>query len=154
LKALGNGTHELSRYDTAGRCIGRARWWRGETAAADWTSYAYSGTGELRTARDNKAGVTTYDYDGAHRLIHRSGAAGALSFAYDAAGNLTQTTAFPSLSYIEGNRLDRGGDAVFHHNARNHLAAIEYADRPTTSFNYDSLDMLVRIENASGCAVW
>ena len=113
LRALGNGTHELSRYDAVGRCIGRARWWRGEYAPAEWTSYQYSNAGDLRMVRDSRGGVTTYSYDGAHRVTGRTGSQSTCAYSYDAAGNLTKSPGWPSLIYAEGNRLDRGGgDAV------------------------------------------
>ncbi len=153
VRALGNGTHELSRYDATGRCTGRACWWRGESAPAEWTRYEYSGVGELRTVCDAR-GVTAYRYDAAHRVTGRDGAHGACAYGYDAAGNLTATPAWPSLSYAEGNRLERGGETVFRYNTRNHLSAIEHPVGPATVFTYDSMDMLVRVDHASGCAVW
>jgi RHS repeat-associated protein len=154
LRALGNGTHELSRYDAAGRCVGRARWWRGEHTPGEWTNYQYSKAGDLQTVRDSKGGITHYRYDAAHRVTGRDGSQGPCAYSYDVAGNLTAAPAWPTLRYAEGNRLDAADSTRFRYNARNHLAAIERPVGPPMRFEYDSMDMLVRVSNASGCAVW
>jgi RHS repeat-associated protein len=154
LRMLGNGTYELSRYDAAGHCTGRARWSLGDGTPAWWASYRYSPAGELSAVVDNRGGSTLHRYDAAHRLTGRDGVAGSCAYAYDAAGNLTVTPVLPALAYAEGNLLERAGETMFRYNARNHLAEIAHADGRVTAFHYDSMDLLVRVDGAEGCRTW
>jgi RHS repeat-associated protein len=154
LRLLGSGTRELSRYDAVDRCIGRARWHDGATSPACWTSYRYSPGGELAAALDDTGAATMFHYDAAHRLIARDGPTCSMGYDYDAAGNLIATPACPSLTYTEGNRLDRAGETLFRYNSRNHLSEIQHADGRVERLHYDSMDLLIRIDGAVGCDIW
>ena len=154
LRLIGNGTRELSRFDAAGRCIGRLTWRDENVALARAVIYQYSGTGELRSKHDSLRGTTTYRYDAAHRLVECSGADSSCSYLYDASGNILSKPSQPELRYGDGNRLAAGRRVTYKFNGRNHLSEIVCADGKRTQLEYDSMDLLVGVTSADGCAEW
>src|SRR5262249_36386326 len=67
-RRLSNGTSELSSYDGAGRCRGKAVD-RAPWLSPPWIrSFSYSPAGDLRTIADSDFGTVQYVYDAAHRI--------------------------------------------------------------------------------------
>ncbi len=154
LRSLGSQTHELSRFDASGRCVGRLVWRSGDAEPVWSVTYEYSGTGELLATRHSRLGTIVNRYDAAHALVEQVRGATASRFAYDAAGNVVSTPSRPELEVAEGNRLAASGAERFIYNARNHLAEILHPDGRRTVFEYDSADMLVRITGGERFGKW
>lgn len=155
LMKLGNGTSELRRFDSDGRCVGRVRWHGNRTEDAHWVRYQYSAVGELQQVTDSAQGTIAYQYDVAHRLIGetRNGER-VRRFEYDPASNLLSAPARPWMRYMEGNRLVESSSGTYQYNFRNHLAEVIDASGARTSYRYNSMDLLVKVE-WSGCNdVW
>ena len=154
LRSLGSQTHELSRFDALGRCVGRLVWHSGDTEPAWSVTYEYSGTGELLAARHSRLGTIVNRYDAAHALVEQVRGSTVLRFAYDLAGNVVSTPSRPEMQVVEGNRLAASGAERFAYNSRNHLAEIRHPDGRRTVFEYDSVDMLVRITGGERFDEW
>lgn len=147
LLCLGNGTNVLCRFDEEGRCIGRLVWPEGRTDENHCVQYQYSGTGELRRVIDSATGTAEYHYDEAHRLIGESRDGWPdQRFEYDRSGNLLSTPTCPQMHYVEGNRLATTASGVFRYNHRNHLAEQINRSNVRTTYHYDSLDLLVKVQ--------
>ncbi|CAB3787329.1 hypothetical protein LMG28688_02444 [Paraburkholderia caffeinitolerans] len=155
---LGNGLNLLCSFDAAGRCTGRLVWRDGPTEAvreARGIRYQYSAMGELQRVIDSEAGTTEYQYDAAHRLVGETREGWPVRrFQYDAAGNLLWAPDGSWMRHSEGNRLADTSSGVFHYNERNHLAQGIAADGCRTTWRYNSLDLLVRVEWSDRPEVW
>ncbi|WP_396332853.1 RHS repeat-associated core domain-containing protein [Burkholderia anthina] len=148
LLCLANGTNAVYGFNGSGTCSGRIVWSnKSRTRGPRWVQYQYSAENELRCVIDSEKNVTEYEYDAAHRLIGESRNGWAVRrFDYDRGGNLLSTLEQPWMRYTEGNRLTRSSSGEFHYNHRNHIAEeIDMSGRCTT-YHYNSLDMLVKIE--------
>lgn len=155
LLRLGNGMSLLCRFDVYGRCIGRFVWREGLAAQVRSVRYQYSAMGELRRVIDSAAGMTEYRYDAAHRLVEEVREGWAVRrFQYDPAGNLLAGPGGARMRYAEGNRLSASSSGVFGHNARNHLEHEIGADNRRTSWYYDSMDLLVKVERNDWREPW
>ncbi|OXJ09798.1 RHS repeat-associated core domain-containing protein [Burkholderia sp. HI2500] len=147
LLCLGNGTNILYTFDANGWCIGRTRWVSDQPESVHCVTYAYSATGELRSATDSATGTTEYQYDAAHRLIGetRDGFP-TRRFQYDAGGNLLSSPTCAWMRYTEGNRLSAAATSIFRYTDRNHLAENITGDDRRTVYRYDSMDLLVAVD--------
>ena len=146
LLTLGNGTKELRRFDSYGRCIGCVRWHGDRTEAAHWVRYQYSPVGELQRVTDSAQGIVLYQYDAAHRLVGESrNGMQVRRYEYDSGGNLLSTPNIPWVRYKEGNRLGESSQGTYRYNHRNHLCEIVDSAGRRTTYQYNSMDLLVKV---------
>jgi RHS repeat-associated protein len=155
LRVLGNGTREASVYDGDGRCVERIRWNERLHAEPRWTTYAYSGTGELRAVQDSRGSSCRWDYDAAHRLIGDTGTdQPARRYGHDAAGNLTLGPKTIALELAPGNLLLHAGGERLVYDDRGRLAERIDGGGRVTRYRYDSLDLLVEVGWSDRDELW
>ncbi|OXI17808.1 RHS repeat-associated core domain-containing protein [Burkholderia sp. AU15512] len=155
LVQFANGTNVLRRFDANGKCEGRIVWRGDAQADMEATHYAYSATGELLAVTSPSGDVIEYQYDAAHRLIGEKREGWPVRrFAYDPAGNLISTPEHASIRYSEGNRLATASSTRFHYNNRNHLAGQIDEDGGYTTYSYNSMDLLTRVEWSNRTDAW
>lgn len=155
LMKLGNGTSELRRFDSDGRCVGRVRWHGNRTENAHWGRYQYSPVGELQRVTDSAQGAIAFQYDAAHRLIgeNRNGER-VRQFEYDPAGNLLSAPSRSWMRYTEGNRLVESSSSMYRYNNRNHLTEEINALGDRTTYHYNSMDLLAKVTWSDRDDVW
>ncbi|KVV47943.1 hypothetical protein WK81_02465 [Burkholderia ubonensis] len=155
LLRLGNGANVLCRFDAHGRCVGRLVWPEGRPKECHRVAYQYSAMSELRRVIDSAAGSTEYLYDEAHRLIGESHDGWPVRrFEYDCGGNLLSAPTCQWMRYTEGNRLATASRGAFYYNDRNHLAEETAEDGRSTTWHYDSMDLLVKVRWSDRDEVW
>ncbi|OMG73113.1 RHS repeat-associated core domain-containing protein [Burkholderia ubonensis] len=155
LMRLGNGTNTVYAFDPEGRCIERTTWPDGRATEGHSVQYEYSATGELRRVIDSAKGATEYQYDAAHRLIGETREGWPVRrFQYDAGGNLLSTPTCSWMRYVEGNRLSEASSGVFRYNLRNHLAEEIAGDGRRTTYHYNCMDLLVKVEWSDRPDAW
>jgi RHS repeat-associated protein len=150
VRAMSNGTREVSQYDADGRCLVKVAS-RTRHPARPWSRvYHYSGEGDLVRVEDSWRGTAEYSYDAAHRLTGgRVPDREPFAFAYDAAGNLLQQPGLEGVSLRDGNRLEFANGDTFEYNPRNHVAA-RRGPAGETHFHYNELDQLTACANGAG----
>lgn len=155
LLRLGNRTNVLCGFDADGRCTGRLSWPEGGTTTIHSVQYRYSAMGELRSVIDSTRGTTEYQYDAAHRLVGETCDGRTVRrFEYDRGGNLLSMPTCQWMRYAEGNRLLSTACGSFRYNSRNHVAEqIDEHNRRTT-YHYNSLDLLTRVEWSDRQEIW
>lgn len=142
---LGNGTSVRSTYDHEGLCLRRDVWRPSESDAVRRSlRYSYSPEGELSRVEDSQSGTTEHLYDAAHRLIGVKGREG-MSIRLDRAGNILEKPGLLRADFIEGNRLRASGRERFRYDERHRLAEIAATTGESTRFEYNSLDLLIRV---------
>jgi len=160
------GITQAITYDRAGRQTS-IKAMKGSTVLTDFTASYVNAAGNdtalMQTEKNNITGVTTtYAYDSLDRLIGANGSVGSGSntytFAYDNAGNRTQTSANGSYSAIygynaanelvsaggaayggydgAGNQTSNGTGMTFTYNSRNQTASITPSGSSTQSASY------------------
>ncbi|KVC60201.1 hypothetical protein WI73_02930 [Burkholderia ubonensis] len=155
LLRLGNGTNLVCGFDAHGRCTERVVWPETRAAEALSVRYRYSAMGELRSIIDSAAGRTEYQYDAAHRLIGETREGWPRRrFKYDAGGNLLSASACSWMRYTEGNRLSAASSGVFRYNGRNHLAEESAGNGRRTTYHYNSMDLLMKVEWSDRSEAW
>ncbi|UXU91098.1 RHS repeat-associated core domain-containing protein [Burkholderia sp. S-53] len=155
LLAAANGTHILSGFDNAKRCIGQVVWNRQRDEQPLSIEYRYSATGELQRIASSTGNWKQYRYDAAHRLIEENLNGNALRrFEYDRGGNLLSTPTVTWMRYIEGNRLANSSIGTFRYNDRNHLTEFMRSDGVCITYHYNSLDLLVKVGWSDRSDVW
>ncbi|WP_437577373.1 RHS repeat-associated core domain-containing protein [Sorangium sp. So ce887] len=156
LLELGNETSVISSYDEENRCTGRAAWRKRGTSTALWSvRYTYSAEGELLRVDDNHAGVTHHIYDAAHRLVGERGPDGTTSaIAVDAAGNVREKHGLRRTEVLDGNRLLSAGRERFTYDQRDRLASWTDEAGEVTQYQYNSIDMLVRVSWSVRAEEW
>lgn len=148
-RTVSNGTSEVTKFDDAGRCVSKAVA-RVRSAGRAWVrSYSYSGEGDLLRVDDNVNGNVQYECDAAHRLVKAVYANGTQRYGYDAASNLIEQPGLHGVIIDHGNQLRAANDDLFEYNDRRHVAA-RRGQRGETRYDYDSRDMLVRVETPRG----
>ncbi len=148
-RTMPNGSSEISQYDGGGRCLLRAANLRSPVGPRT-VQYEYSPEGDLRAVRDNKLGMTEYEYDADHRLSGmRLPGREIQRIAYDPADNLLRKPGLKRARIVGGNRLvatdlddleyDDHGRVSVHRTARG-----EYR------YEYNPKGWLVRTETPKG----
>lgn len=153
LRESSNGTSELLQFDEDERLDARLVWKR--TSDGAWNAwsvrYSYTPEGDLIRIEDSARGVTQYEVDAAHRLIAETTPYGRrLVYELDAAGNVLGKPGLKQVKVDKGNRLAACNDERFEYDHRDHLARRLGRDGSSTTYTYDSFDMLTRIERADG----
>jgi RHS repeat-associated protein len=167
LRQHAGGTTELCQYDDQGKregvvlCRQFHRGVRRGIRQVRAIRYQYTAQGDLVGVFDSDRGLTRYDVDSAHRLIKEDGPDGTFAFEHDEAGNLVSKPGL-ALAVTDQNRLTWANGQEYLFNDRNHLAESrpargtrEWLDRRrpgglNVRYFYDSLDMLVRVEDEHG----
>lgn len=141
-----DGSHEDYAYDVAGNLVSY------KTRAGQIRTATYDNRNrEISFAWNDGTPGATSVYDAANRVLELNSSASALSYAYDASGQLlTETQDIPgaggarTISYTydaDGNRLTTGypsGDvASYGYSARNQLVQIDDGANPLASYAYD-----------------
>ncbi len=139
-------THELSRYDEDGNCLGRMRWSGNEQRTV---RYQYSNEGDLLEAYDTTDGQTQYEIDAAHRLVGENGPRGHVAYPLDEAGNLLGQPGLAAVTLTEGNRLTHAGTTRFTYDRRDRVC-----QQDSIRYRYDSLDQLVAVEDDAHDEAW
>ncbi len=143
LKELGNGTRELSQYDSGGRCL------RKVAAMAEGKlhvrNYRYSGAGDLLQVEDSRRGTVKYHYDAAHRLkIAERGDGRTELYANDEAGNLVLQPGLDGVRVGSGNKLKQANGEKFQYDKRDNVTLRE-SEKRTMRYEYDSFDQIIGI---------
>lgn len=147
-RTMSNGSSEVSQFDPDGRCLCKAV---SHDNDIPWLrEYRYNAEGHLVETRDNQRGTSRFNFDGSHRLV------GATfpdqdqqEFSYDRAGNLISQPGLTHVSMTSGNRLESANGDRFQYNERQHLSS-RSGRNGTTSYEYDSFDMLTDVKTGSG----
>jgi len=134
-----NGVTTTYAYDAAGRITQEA------SNDRSLTNYTYNATGDLFSKTDGNGIVTNYAYDAMHRLTGISYPADAtrnVSFAYDAAGHVTQMT-------------DAGGVTNYTHDVMGHVTSAAWSPAGsaltlTVAYGYDASGRLSTITYPTG----
>jgi RHS repeat-associated protein len=174
-RTLPLGMSETYAYDAAGQLTSRTDF-NGKT-----TSYAYDNMGRLltktpdpslgqtpvvytyntqglRASMSDATGATTYEYDALDRLKRKVAPQGALTYAYDEAGNLISTRssnanglsvnyaydALNRLSTVTDNRLG-ASQTVYDYDEVGNLSGYVYGNGVRTTHTYNSLNRLTEI---------
>lgn len=148
-RRFSNGLSETVEYSASGRCVRKTL--VDAVHFDNWERrYKHSGEDDLLEVRDSVRGVTTYQYDKAHRLILESAAdIGDRAFKYDSAGNLIHQPGLHDVVIGGGNRITFANGDRFEYNLRNHLSR---RTGPTTTleFEYDAYDDLRGVRGSHG----
>jgi len=143
------GTRQLSRYDDRGACLGRVT---SRGAAAHVVRYHRTREGDLVRCDDSETGTTTYTIDDAHRLVGSQGPGGPEVYTLDPGGNLLAMPGLQGVKVGTGNRLVHVNGEEVLYDARFHVCERRSSGGGTIRYGYDSLGMLVEIED--GGAPW
>jgi RHS repeat-associated protein len=158
LRTQGRLTQRMG-YDALGR-----RSWQAAGATPDaagpgrgrfWRSYRYNRLGELAEQHDNVRGRIDYHYDPAGHLLRQMRAAEQTQeqFAWDAAGNLLDTSLDASQGRVEGNRLRVWRDIRFEYDPWGNVSHKRKGARLDQRFTFDAEDQLVAVTTADGQGV-
>jgi len=125
------------------------------------TVLTYTARGELGLSRDALGRVTTYTYDDGGRLTLLDYPAGTpdVTYAYDAASNVTTMTdgtgtttyTYDALSQMR-TRTHAGRTLTYTYTLTGQVAALDYWSLGTVAFTYDALDRLATLQPWDGPA--
>ncbi|GAB2907911.1 RHS repeat domain-containing protein [Rheinheimera gaetbuli] len=140
---LGNGVTEYRDYDSATGWVQSLEGRVGGVAVHQLNYTGYDNFGNLLGYSNGATGVSeSYIYDNLHRLESQTtsaaGVSAAVSFSYDAVGNLLSKSDYGS-NYLYGNRAKSlGGNA-----GANAVRRVTKTDGSTVNFNYDNEGNLI-----------
>lgn len=130
-------------------------------------SFTYTGTG-MRASMQDASGSTTYKYDNRDQLISKKSPQGTLTYTYDGAGNaLTIVSSNPngaslSYTYDADDRLATVTDksllahgavsavTAYAYDPVSNLSAYTYPNAIQSSYIYDTLNRLTRMQSTCG----
>ncbi|HEV2706799.1 MAG TPA: RHS repeat-associated core domain-containing protein [Pyrinomonadaceae bacterium] len=130
-------------------------------------TYTYTDAGQRATMND-ASGTTTYTYDALYRLTSKQTPQGTLSYTYDApgrlltlrssnAGGVSTDYAYDTLgrlSAVTDKRQPQAADTTsYTYDANGNLSATLYPNGVQTSYTYNSLNRLTKVEAAKGAAL-
>ncbi|HVS36831.1 MAG TPA: RHS repeat-associated core domain-containing protein [Gemmataceae bacterium] len=154
-KTNGNGTYTTYGYDTAGDLTSEVNYANaGGTTINSSFTYTYNLLGEQTSVTDAAGDRTTYGYDALGQLtqVNLPGAAGAVDYVYNAAGDRTEVisngtpTAYASNA---DNEITQVGSATYTYDANGNLHMVKDASG-TTTYTYNDLNQLTSIVNPDG----
>ncbi|MEH8019543.1 hypothetical protein MN202_20095, partial [Rheinheimera muenzenbergensis] len=140
---LGNGVTEYRHYDSATGWVQSLEARVGGVAVHELNYTNYDNFGNLRGYSNGATGVNeSYIYDNLHRLESQTtsaaGVSAAVSFTYDAVGNLLSKSDYGN-NYQYGNRAKNlGGNA-----GANAVRRVTKTDGSTVNFSYDNEGNLI-----------
>ena len=144
-KVLANNTEELALFDDFGSCRRKAVTWPG-SSRAPWLRVRLYPRGQPPRQLGLRHGLTSHDYDDAHR-IQRETLPGGESRAYrfDRANNLVEQPGLRDVKLNFGNRLQEANGEHFTYDDRLRLASRK-GPAGTTHYRYNELHLLVSCE--------
>jgi RHS repeat-associated protein len=147
VRVNGNGTHEVTQFDSRQRLCTRVCWQRSEFGQAPaWTqSFRYSAADELLSWSDSDTGNATFEYDADRRLIAEQRASGRRSYAYDAAGNLTRTPEHGLIEYHDARLLSHADFDHFEYDSECRRSRASWRGQGSIDYSYDERGQLVRV---------
>ncbi|GAB4319013.1 MAG: hypothetical protein Kow0074_08560 [Candidatus Zixiibacteriota bacterium] len=146
-RELANGSVELVRYDTSGRCVQKTVRSAVSAETLHDQEFVYSPGGRLLEVRDSDLGTIRYEYDAAGRLTAEVlPDQSRREYEYDAAGNLLRLPGVESITVTDGNRILAADDETFRFNERDHIGERSGPNGRWT-YEYDSRDMLIAATN-------
>jgi RHS repeat-associated protein len=148
-----SGSMEVLRYRPDGKLEARLVQRRAGQGLGDgiaWTTrYTYSLKGDLLQVDDSLRGTTRFEVDRAHRLsaelTHDNQR---LSYTHDSADNLVEL-AGQRISIGKGNLVASTPEESFQHDDRERVSRRLSRDGSSTSYVYDTFDMLLSAERRS-----
>src|SRR5262249_46022445 len=146
-KTNNNGTYTTYAYDANGNLTSEINYANsGGTVINSSFTYAYNILNEITSVTDKNGNVTSYTYDTAGQLIGVALPGGqSLAYAYNAAGNRTQTlvNGMPtSYSSNSVNEITQVGSATYYYDANGNLHTV-VDSTGTTTYSYNDLNQLV-----------
>ncbi|HEX6622132.1 MAG TPA: VWA domain-containing protein, partial [Pyrinomonadaceae bacterium] len=156
-----NGKRTTYIYDALNRLTNRVP---DGTLGEPSVTFNYTATGR-RARMTDAAGVTTYAYDLRDRLISKATPRGALSYTYDAAGNVLTVRSSNAdglsvdyaydevsrLASVTDNRLTPG-TTTYSYDATDNLIEEVAANGVRTAYGYDAVDNLMALTVGKGGA--
>jgi len=133
-------------------------------------SFTYTATGKRKTMQD-ASGTTNYKYDNRDRLITKITPQGTLNYTYDGASNVLTITssnangASLSYAYDVRNRLASttdqtllahgaaSGTTTYDYDPAGNLLDYTYPNTVQTSYTYDTLNRLLRMQSTCGSSI-
>ncbi|MCU0484784.1 MAG: hypothetical protein MUC85_01610 [Anaerolineales bacterium] len=147
----GNGTRSVYTYNTAGDLLNLVHYAPGGAEQASF-EYTYTADG-LRASETSSAGLTSYAYDAAGKLVSVSLPDGSsASYTYDANGNRLRAETDDSLQLHALNTLNQYtlvGDVLFSYDADGNLVS-ENGSAGITTYTYDAANRLVNVSEPGG----
>ena len=149
-----NGTSATLAYDDASRLDTLTH--QGPAGIVSQHSYSYDGVGN-RIAVSELAGLNTYTYDAANRLIaatHPESSNPSEQFTYDQVGNRLNSHLSSAYIYDDGNRLLEDDTFRYTYDSNGNLTSkVEKSTGDTTVYAYDAEHQLVRVDLPDGSSV-
>jgi fibro-slime domain-containing protein/RHS repeat-associated protein len=151
-----NGKRTTYAYDELNRLLSKTP---DPSLGAAPVTFTYTAAGD-RAAMTDASGTTTYTHDVLGRLLNKATPAGALTYSYDAGGNLSTVRssnangvsvnytydALDRLETVADGRAPVGaGVTAYAYDAVGNLAGVRYPNRVETRYAYDALNRLTDV---------
>jgi RHS repeat-associated protein len=151
----GNGSSEATVFDAEQRLCTRVCWETDRPDRSGWSErYRYGAGGELELWVHSEDGPTQLEYDADRRLVAARGAAGTLSYGYDAASNITSAPGSPEIEYDPGHRIRRAHLTLYEHDEQQRRSSEAHPLGAAVRYEYDSRGQLVRAAWSDRAEVW
>jgi len=151
----GNGTQEVTLFDSEHRLCGRVCWLQELGHTPTWTqSFRYAATGELLAWSDSQAGQTLYEYDADGRLVLEQHRSGNRVYSYDTVGNLTRTASYAALEYHGARLLVRADVERFEYDSEFRRSRTMWPGGGAIDYSYDERGQLVHVRFSDRDKEW
>lgn len=126
-----------------------------------YEEYTFDKVGNLKTLRTRANDLFTFQYDDLHRRTQKITPEQTYTYTYDLVSRLDTATnqhGAVDLDYDDMNRLVKETDVhgrvlEFEHDLNGRRTTLHYPDGNHIDYEYDNLDRLIRIKDASGAAI-
>ncbi len=147
-RSNGSGTAEGSTsylYDAANRITGIDHFYASGTALASFV-YSYDAASRISSVTENGTLTASYTYNGASELTKD----GAITYAYDAAGNRTQAGTQNYGTPAAGNEVTNDGTWTYTYDKAGNMTGKVDAAGDTWSFTYDNANHMLTAKEVNG----